>query len=80
MAAARHLDVSGHCSPYQHAPVLAAIPNLRHLEYFHDHVRIEQLLFAGALPPSEGLLALHDTPGNGTAFVPERAAAFLVRS
>ena len=80
VAAAHHLDISGHCSPYQHAPVLAAVPNLRHLEYFHDHVRIEQLLFQGPLPPSEGRLPLHDTPGNGMTFTPDRAVPFAVRS
>jgi L-alanine-DL-glutamate epimerase-like enolase superfamily enzyme len=78
VAAAHHLDVSGHCSPYQHAPVLAALPNLRHLEYFHDHVRIEQLLFTGTPPARHGALALHDTPGTGMTFVPERAESFAV--
>lgn len=33
---------------------LAAAPNLRHVEYFHDHQRIEQLLFDGALDPADG--------------------------
>jgi hypothetical protein len=37
------LDVSGHCAPYLTAPVAAVTPSLRHLEWFHDHVRIEQL-------------------------------------
>jgi L-alanine-DL-glutamate epimerase-like enolase superfamily enzyme len=78
VAAAHHLDVSGHCSPYQHAPVLAAVPNLRHLEYFHDHVRIEQLLFTGTPPPHQGALALQETAGIGVTFVPERAEAYAV--
>jgi len=54
VAAARGLQVSGHCAPNLHAHVAAAVPNLRHLEYFHDHVRIESLLFDGALDPSGG--------------------------
>jgi hypothetical protein len=31
-----------------------AVPNLRHVEYFHDHQRIEQMLFDGALDPAGG--------------------------
>jgi L-alanine-DL-glutamate epimerase-like enolase superfamily enzyme len=66
VAAAHHLDVSGHCAPHEHAPVLAAVPNLRHLEWFHDHVRIENRLFEGAGSPIEGSLPLDDSsPGNG---------------
>ncbi len=38
------------------AHVCAAVPNLRHLEYFHDHARIERLFFDGALDPSGGAL------------------------
>jgi L-alanine-DL-glutamate epimerase-like enolase superfamily enzyme len=48
------LQVSGHCAPNLHAAVAAATPNLRHLEWFHDHVRIESMLFDGALDPTGG--------------------------
>jgi hypothetical protein len=33
---------------------MAAVPNLRHLEYFHDHVRIERMCFDGVPDPVEG--------------------------
>jgi len=56
VAAAHGLQVSGHCAPNLHAQVAAAVPNLRHLEYFHDHVRIEGRLLDGALDPSGGVL------------------------
>jgi L-alanine-DL-glutamate epimerase-like enolase superfamily enzyme len=56
VAAAYNVDVSGHCAPNLHAHVAVAIPNLRHLEYFHDHHRIEQMLFDGALSPEGGAL------------------------
>jgi len=56
VAAARNLHVSGHCAPNLHAHVAAAVPNLRHLEYFHDHVRIEGMLLDGALDPRGGVL------------------------
>jgi L-alanine-DL-glutamate epimerase-like enolase superfamily enzyme len=64
VAAGHHLDVSGHCAPYLTAPVAAVTPNLRHLEWFHDHVRIEQMLFEGTADPVEGLLARQDGPGS----------------
>ncbi len=56
LAAERGLEVSGHCAPNLHARAAAGVPNLRHVEYFHDHQRIEQLLFDGALPAAGGEL------------------------
>ncbi|HEX7355473.1 MAG TPA: enolase C-terminal domain-like protein [Mycobacteriales bacterium] len=56
VAAAAGIEVSGHCAPNLHAHVAAAVPNLRHLEYFHDHHRIEGMLFDGALDPRDGAL------------------------
>jgi hypothetical protein len=42
------------------------VPDLRHVEYFHDHQRIERMLFDGALSPEEGDLAPDpDQPGLG---------------
>ena len=49
-----HIDLSGHCAPSLHLHVACASPRLRHLEWFHDHVRIEQMLFDGAPVPSAG--------------------------
>jgi L-alanine-DL-glutamate epimerase-like enolase superfamily enzyme len=56
LAAAHNLQISGHCAPNLHLPVAVGVPNLRHLEYFHDHVRIETLLFDGTRPPVRGAL------------------------
>ena len=73
------LDVSGHCAPHQHAPALAAVPNLRHLEWFHDHVRIEPLLFDGATTVlTKGRVHLADEPGNGVHWQPLAAAPYRV--
>ena len=57
LAAAHNVQVSGHCAPNLHAQVAAAVPNLRHLEYFHDHQRIERMLFDGTLDPAGGVLS-----------------------
>ncbi|MBE1491906.1 enolase C-terminal domain-like protein [Plantactinospora soyae] len=69
VAAAAGLEVSAHCAPQQHLAVTAAIANLRHLEWFHDHVRIEAMLFDGAVPATGGVAPVNLTePGNGLAF------------
>ncbi|HZT92629.1 MAG TPA: enolase C-terminal domain-like protein [Gaiellaceae bacterium] len=56
LAAAHGLDVSGHCAPQLAAHALCGVDRLRHLEYFHDHVRIEHMLFDGVLAPDGGAL------------------------
>jgi L-alanine-DL-glutamate epimerase-like enolase superfamily enzyme len=66
VAAAHGLQVSGHCAPHQHLAVAAATPNLRHLEWFHDHVRIERMLFDGTVGADGGSATVaRDSPGNG---------------
>ena len=64
-AHALHVPLSGHCAPYLSLPVAAASPGLRHLEWFHDHVRIEQRLFDGCPDPTDAHLAPSDAPGHG---------------
>ncbi len=56
LAAAHGVDVSGHCAPQLSAHALCGVDRLRHLEYFHDHVRIERMLFDGVLEPVDGAL------------------------
>jgi L-alanine-DL-glutamate epimerase-like enolase superfamily enzyme len=79
VAAARGLEVSGHCAPNLHAHVAAAVPNLRHLEYFHDHARIETMLFDGALDPSGGVLRPDPSrPGLGLTLKDANGARYRV--
>jgi L-alanine-DL-glutamate epimerase-like enolase superfamily enzyme len=56
LAEARCVPVSAHCAPSLHAHAGCAVADLRHIEYFHDHVRIEHLLFDGVLEPRNGVL------------------------
>ena len=66
LAQDRGLDVSAHCAPQVSAFACLAIPNLRHLEWFHDHVRVERLLFDGVLEPTNGTLRPdRSRPGHG---------------
>ena len=79
VAAGRGLEVSGHCAPNLHAHVAAAVPNLRHLEYFHDHARIETMLFDGALDPSGGVLRPDPSrPGLGLTLKDANGARYRV--
>jgi L-alanine-DL-glutamate epimerase-like enolase superfamily enzyme len=66
LANAHALDVSAHCAPAISAHAFCAVERRRHLEYFHDHVRIEHMLFDGVLEPVHGALRPDRTrPGNG---------------
>ncbi len=51
-----HLPLSAHCAPQLHASIACAVRPLRHIEYFHDHNRIDRLLFDGSLDPQGGQL------------------------
>jgi L-alanine-DL-glutamate epimerase-like enolase superfamily enzyme len=74
------LDLSGHCAPQISAHACAAARRMRHLEYFHDHVRIEAMLFDGVLEPEPGGLLRPDRsrPGHGLTFKAADAEEFRV--
>ena len=76
VAQAHHLDVSAHCAPSLHAAVAGAAPNLRHVEWFIDHARLEPLLVDGLPAVREGKLCPDpDAPGHGMT-LREDAARF----
>jgi L-alanine-DL-glutamate epimerase-like enolase superfamily enzyme len=56
LAEAFELDLSGHTAPTIHAHVMCAVAKARHIEWFHDHVRIERMFFDGFLEPQGGAL------------------------
>lgn len=77
LAAARGIDVSAHCAPNLHAHVATAVPNLRHVEYFWDHERIETKFFDGVLSPKGGAMTPErDTPGHGLVLKTPDAAPY----
>ena len=79
VAASFGLQVSGHCAPHLHVHAAAATPNLRHLEWFHDHVRIESMFFDGTLDPQGGSLTPRDdAPGHGLTLRTADVAKFRV--
>jgi L-alanine-DL-glutamate epimerase-like enolase superfamily enzyme len=79
LAEANHIDISAHCAPSMHRHVACGITGLRHLEWFHDHVRIEQMLFDGAPDAKDGTITPDFTrAGHGLAFKAADAARFHV--
>jgi L-alanine-DL-glutamate epimerase-like enolase superfamily enzyme len=73
------LPLSAHTAPALHAPLGCAVSRVRHLEYFHDHVRIERLFFDGALEPAAGALRPdRSRPGFGLELKRQDAARFAL--
>jgi len=79
LAAGHGLEVSGHCAQSLHAHPACAVPNARHLEYFHDHARLDRLLFDGVLDPTGGTLR-PDRSRPGLGLVLKRSDAEAYRS
>ena len=76
---AHHIDLSGHCAPSLHRHVACAAPRLRHLEWFHDHVRIERMLFDGAPVAEDGAIRPDlERPGHGLEFKAQDAERFRI--
>jgi L-alanine-DL-glutamate epimerase-like enolase superfamily enzyme len=76
---AHHIDLSGHCAPSLHCHVACAVPRLRHLEYFHDHARLEAMLFDGAVEIRDGRIAPDlSRPGMGLTLKAADAARFAL--
>lgn len=76
---AHMIPLSSHTAPALHVHLGCALAHVRHLEYFHDHVRIERMLFDGAPEPQEGMLAPDLTrPGCGLELKRADAARYAL--
>lgn len=73
--------LSSHTAPALHAHLCCAVPGARHVEYFHDHVRIEQMFFNGATTAHKKGFLQPDLaePGLGLEFKERDAAKFQVK-
>jgi hypothetical protein len=79
LADAGCLPMSAHTKPGVHRHVCCAVSRVRNLQYFHDHVRIEQMLFDGATPPIDGMLVPdRSRPGLGLEFKRSDAERFAI--
>jgi L-alanine-DL-glutamate epimerase-like enolase superfamily enzyme len=76
---ARSMPLSAHCAPSLHVHAGCSVPALWRLEYFHDHDRIEHMLFDGAPTPSGGKLRPDlGRPGLGLEFKRHDARQYQV--
>lgn len=73
------MPLSAHTAPAVHVHLCCAVPRARNLEYFHDHVRLERMLFDGVTDPSSGRLAPdRSRPGLGLELKSRDAERFAV--
>lgn len=76
---AHPIPLSAHCCPSLHVHPCCAVAPVRHIEYFYDHVRIEHMLFDGALTPVNGELRPDlSRPGLGLDFKHADAQRYAV--
>jgi L-alanine-DL-glutamate epimerase-like enolase superfamily enzyme len=69
LAEAYSIPFSFHCAPCLHLHAALALPVFYIGEYFHDHVRIESLLFDGFIPLVNGYMKPDESrPGMGIEF------------
>ncbi|MGN6156519.1 MAG: enolase C-terminal domain-like protein [Devosia sp.] len=79
LADAWGLPLSAHTAPALHLPVCCAAPGLRHIEWFHDHARIEAMLFEGAPVPRDGCIApVPGAKGHGLSLRRSEATSFAL--
>lgn len=73
------IPLSSHCAPTLHLPLCCAARPAIHLEYFHDHARIEHMLFDGAIRPVCGRLSPDlSRPGLGVEFKAKDAQCYRI--
>ncbi|WP_092997799.1 enolase C-terminal domain-like protein [Thiohalomonas denitrificans] len=74
-----HIPLSTHTAPALHLHPACATRGVRHMEWFHDHVRIERMLFDGFVEPARGRLRPdRSRPGLGLTFRHRDAERFAV--
>ena len=79
MCRAHYLGLSSHCAPSIHLHPACSLEQFRHMEYFHDHVRIENMLFDGVALPSNGILKPDlSRPGTGLELKESDVAKFEI--
>ena len=74
---AHNIPLSSHCGPSMHLHVCCSTPRAVHMEFFHDHVRIERMFFDGFAEPQQGCMAPDlSRPGMGLELKEKDAARF----
>lgn len=76
---AHNIALSSHCGPSMHLHVCCAVPRAVHMEFFHDHARIERMFFDGFCEPVSGSMSPDlSRAGIGMELKERDVAAYLV--
>jgi L-alanine-DL-glutamate epimerase-like enolase superfamily enzyme len=76
---AHDIPLSSHCGPSMHLHVCCSVPRAIHMEFFHDHARIERMFFDGFCEPAQGSMTPDvSRPGMGLELKIQDAARFRV--
>jgi L-alanine-DL-glutamate epimerase-like enolase superfamily enzyme len=76
---AAHRPLSSHCAPSIHLHACCAVPRAVHMEYFHDHARIERMFFDGYCEPRNGTMTPDvSRPGLGLTLRENDVARYAV--
>ncbi len=79
LSEAFHIPLSAHCAPHLHLHAACCLAPLAHIEYFHDHVRIADMLFDGRQSPFAGSLSPDPSrPGHGLSLKTSDAKKFAI--
>lgn len=79
LAQTHSISLSAHTAPAIHAHLGASLAALIHLEYFHDHARVESMLIGGLPQQREGAYMIDwSRPGHGLFLRHEEAASYAV--
>lgn len=76
---AANVPLSSHCAPSMHLHVCCAAPRAVHMEFFHDHARIERMFFDGFCEARDGCMAPDlARPGNGLTLKEKDAERYRI--
>ena len=76
---AHNVPLSSHCGPSMHLHVCCSVPRAIHMEFFHDHARIERIFFDGFCEPRQGRITPDlSRPGVGLELKTQDAQKFRV--
>jgi L-alanine-DL-glutamate epimerase-like enolase superfamily enzyme len=76
---AENVPLSSHCGPSMHLHVCCAVPRAIHMEFFHDHARIERMFFDGFCEPRNGVMSPDlARPGMGLELKQSDAKKYLI--
>ncbi len=73
-----NMPLSSHCGPSMHLHVCCSVPRAIHMEFFHDHARIERMFFDGFCEPVKGVMTPDlSRPGMGLELKEQDTAKYL---